>query len=710
MQAVLPSKFRMVRDDNSNGFKLVNTLYGVEFDIVYSTLDDAVHANRFDNFDYSTDYDINECYIRDEINGDYVYGDGNKVRITNKYRFYSGSPTRVELDATLVVSGVSYGPIGLEYMRTSPQGSGRFIVNLNVDSATAFQQGMNQTVVYNTDIVGNVETVPSSGYDYGLRTQNYQNARYDEVLVPPTDLRKRYPLTRTISAPEAGSGMYTSYQIDHYTPYKEYVWDPVDYTYKAVGFNTDYYYDSDTGEKIYYRTAFNNPYGTGVFDTVYMELNYVPISGTLQLWDIDNLTASGTPWEVPQSGLQSYQSTADPYEPSGFPTYIGYYPNVPTNYLPLGYSGLMPASTYKVTSWDYAHVSGGLNEQFEWVEYPDYPITSRIRIDNPISRYLVTYKYKAFDKAKYLSTINSTKHIRQDDGNYIYTIDGGPDELVELDVDFAKETKLKGDKGRKAIVFKGTDLRPGAKVTKLEIDVDRKTTPKTLTSNETLSLDKKPAGSRTTFTPSRTDHRQYLINEWFDDNIQLTQYNTGGLIYTFPFGNNYGARMVQTSGTLGFYSGEYFSYLPYDSEDSNRYVRARFSYINPPENDVLLWQSSDGSGEFWSVTLRTDGSIQVLDQGMTMISTEKADIYPGINEIIVERQEYLFDNNYVANEFNIYHRLDNNVYNKLSTWKRYEDNDLPSGPLSWIYYGESLDVQLFQVYDEPRQYTELLNV
>ena len=702
MSNVLPAKFNMVKDKNTNGYKLVNNMYGVEIDLLYTYVDQARHLTRLDWFDFGQDFDLSEVRLRDVAVGDYVYGDGEPVKITNKYEFDEGRPTRLEPFGTLTISGVNYGPVGLEYLRVDPYGSGVFMINLDVDGAEAYHGGSYQTLQFNVDSLGNLQYPPATGYWLGISNQEYDVKQFDEVLYPPTEreLRDKYPEYREIWA-SGTNGRFSIYQIEHIEPYDGYYWDAEQETYVAIGYNTQFYYDEETGDRIYHRTVLNNPYGSGNYTTVYMELDHIPISGSLKVYDINNLTPSGLAWEIPQSGIQSYSFIADYSDSySGVIQYIGYENQVPPEYLPVHFSGDLDASEYRLTSWDYCRASGGI-EHFVWVEYPENPITSRIKITNPISKYLVTYKYKVFDTARFVSTVNSTKYIRLDDGNYIYTVDGA--EQNSINVPFRMSKDPRGVK--KAVTFDGIKYRPGTIIDRLEIDADRSTLEDDIRSNVTLSLDKTPAGYSPSFIPNLIDHRIYYINEFFDGTHGFVPYNTGGSTYQVPFGNNIGTRLIQSSGVLGFYSGVYLAPEPNFADSNNRYLRTRFSFKNPPSTSMVLWQSSDGTEEYWKVTLTADGDIIIQDHLSYLTGSNAVLTTNEVQEIVIER-DIRFDQNITNREYSLYHKSENNVLVKKDLWRRFDSSSAPASG-SWAWYNSNVDIQLFQVYDESRSYTEI---
>ncbi len=181
---VFPSHFRLVADDTSNGYKFVNAAYGVEIDNVYSYLDQSKHMNNLELFDYGVDFDFYEAIIKDNVIDNTVYSELADIKITDNQEFYDGSPTRLEFEGSLLISGVEYGPIGLEYLRTTPEGSGIFYINMEIDSSDAVNSPGYQSFKLPVDDLG-VITQNISGVNPAIKRQDYDETGIDEVLGAP---------------------------------------------------------------------------------------------------------------------------------------------------------------------------------------------------------------------------------------------------------------------------------------------------------------------------------------------------------------------------------------------------------------------------------------------------------------------------------------------------------------------------------------------
>lgn len=698
LENVFPSDFRIVQDKTSKGYKFVNALYGIEIDMLYQYMDQARHMNNLETFDYGTDFDYYEAIVKDNVIGNTVYSDQGTIKITNNAEFYDGSPTRVENIGILNISGVPYGPIGIEYFRTNAEGSGYFLINLDVAGDVAYNTTGYQSLKVYTSDDGTVYRYSPSGVNLSLKTQDYEENGIDEILDAPssTDLRRQYPLTRLIKAPVSGvdGNAFAYYNVDHYTPDNGYYWDSVANTYKAVGYDSEFYID-ENDEVSYYRTAFNNPYGTGVYNTVYIELLHTPISGTLTVYDFNNLSDSGTLVQIEQSGTQLYFHSGI-YGTAYTAPYIGYTSGVPYEFIPNNYSGEVYASPYLVTSWDYCRESGGLGSDFVWHEDTTQDITNKIKITNPISRYLVTYNYLTVKKNKYITSSNSTRYVRNDDSNYMFSVLGLDNSEIELDSSLSTEPG-----SRRAITFDGKEVRPGTKIDRIELHSDVKYNGGDLVkSNYTLSLDNKHAGYTQNIYPNKNDNRSYIIKY----NTPLTLINTGSSVYNIIYQTTTGVRMLYGSGDLYYHSGVFID-LATSSNESNRYVRASFKY-NRPSSNINIASSSDGSGLFWNVYVNDNRNIVIEDETGTFITYGQLFNTAKPKEIIIER-DMLYDSDISEYEYGVYYKEDDNRFIKMGISRVYVSNTIPSGVNTYIFKNSNVDIKSIEIYEEPREYTDV---
>jgi len=235
----------------------------------------------------------------------------------------------------------------------------------------------------------------------------------NEIIYPidGVTLSGEYPLTREVID---DSGIIQN--IDHYTPFHGWTRDETGTVIAIVDYSGEYYYDN-TGKKVYYRTAYNNPYGYNNYNVAYLDLANIPISGTLKVFDIDILDISGNATEIPSSGkvLYYYKSpkmflgdASGDLSAKFDPIYLGYESIVPSGQ---GFSPNMEGSgcsLYKTTSWNYLHEGAKLDDgSLSYIDGTGL-ITNKIMISGYHSRYLVEYKYKIYEKllVKSIEVIN----------------------------------------------------------------------------------------------------------------------------------------------------------------------------------------------------------------------------------------------------------------------------------------------------------------
>jgi hypothetical protein len=135
--------------------------------------------NSLASFDYGKDFDYSEVKIKDDVIHDVVYGDNIDIKITNEQEFNDGSPTRLEHIGILNISGIDHGPIGLEYLRTSDQGFGKLLLNLDIDTTSGYINSNDQSISITSDELGEFDTVDISGYNFSVIDQNYDILTFD---------------------------------------------------------------------------------------------------------------------------------------------------------------------------------------------------------------------------------------------------------------------------------------------------------------------------------------------------------------------------------------------------------------------------------------------------------------------------------------------------------------------------------------------------
>lgn len=553
LRKVFPPNFKFVNDKDSQGYKFVNLLYGVEVDEARSRIDDTYQNSFLQTMDFAYPTHIYEVNLSGEPLETLRSDTGQPIKITTEYEFYHGDPTRVIL-ASGVPMTMTSPPVGLEYMRISPRGSGYLIINGDVDQSDALTSSEYPTYQIAIDTTGALGRY--SGLYPGIVSRDFATLGTDELLVPEKSgvLLSSYPLTREV-VDESG----VHHTIDHYTPYHGWTWNENGEAVAVVDYINDYYFDSN-GERVYYRTALNNPYGSGNYTTVYMQLEHIPISGTLKLYDIDILDRDGNATEIPSDGIDVYfyqhpQMLAGLEDGVFEPAYMGYESTVPYGMGFLKSEG-SAATLIDRTSWDYLYEGSAINkEKNTFEEVSSGNMTNLIKISHPQSRYIVEYKYKLFDKAKYITSLDSTKYIRTWTQTPIYSIDNVTDNVIEVKYDYTRNPSQQ----RKYITFDGMEIRPNSRIYRIDFDIPMAHTEISPLTDASINISNRFMGYSNDYIPDinrKTVAANYLFNNSmrnttvFDttaNNNDLTYYGTGTR-RPIVYGSNFGERIEYTSG------------------------------------------------------------------------------------------------------------------------------------------------------------------
>lgn len=612
LNSVFPSHFKLVSDKNSNGYKFFNLLYGVEFDEANNRMNNVYDDSFLDSFDTSRDYELYEIRISGVSNNEKLTGDGSiDVKITDEDEFYNGKPTRLKYMSSFVpstwvenysgdfhtynsfasgfISGcwsnVS-GIVGLEYIRSSHRGSGYFFIFSDIEQASGF---LNQ-IYPNHRINVSPNFQPSGttgswnnkyGFFTGVQEQSYSRTGRQEILYPIDErtLSGQYPLHRQVTD---NSGIVQT--IDHYTPYHGWTRDENDNVVAVIDYSGEYYYDAD-GNKVYYRTAKNNPYGYGNYNIAYLDLEHTPISGTLKLYDIDILDVSGNATEIPSSGkiLYYYKSSkfltgsGVPYEHHD-PVYVGYDSTVPSGY---GFSNYMEgsgANVLKTVSWDYLHEGGELNEGSLTYIDGSGNITNRLKITNPYSRYLVEYKYKTHDKSLYISSLESNGKVSLNSPSPVYSTETPSGVYSEVDYEFTRDPSY-GNKNSKILTFDGLKYRPNRQLDKIDFNIPFSYQKSNLYSNLYINTNKQYIGYSNEFVPQVDTRRNYYTTCLFDVAVSGTGtteidrsnndypfvavVESGSSLYNLNFDTHISKKLIWNSGLCYYYNNDMNPMLNY---------------------------------------------------------------------------------------------------------------------------------------------------
>ena len=381
-----------LRDPQSQGFKFMDILVGNELEFLNSVLDyykDLIFIDRSSVTTLENLYRLDIPYI---LQASIVYPTDKegKVLSTPIYitedmtHFLSNKPTAIRYTNNTVLGGLTGDIVGLEWLDQYP--SGLLAVKQDVSDI------LPSSLLY-YDILNRTNTItltPVSGTALGLGYIGLsENSLYD--IVEPSghwNMEKLYP-----------SGVWITPSGD--------VWYVPDF----ISAGTDSYIDEHNA-KFYYQKLLNNPYGSGIYDKADVTLSCNPISGTIRVYDILNLT-SGVPTEIWDTGRVYYVYT------SGTWSYKGYDNPIPWDITPLDIRQAIvaqngtpvqivpnPAGT---VSWILLPSGGYVDDEvyphtgsFAWI-----PGTggygNTLRFDHAFSKYQIEYEYKKFESITQIS-------------------------------------------------------------------------------------------------------------------------------------------------------------------------------------------------------------------------------------------------------------------------------------------------------------------
>lgn len=661
LRSVLPENFKMVSDKTSNGYKYINLLYGAEFDNTNRAIKELYNNSFITSIDLTQDYSLYELTLSGVPLTSYLNTSGSiPVKITDEAEFYNGSPTRIVEAGTLplpmyylaytgtqVASGAGFqngfdiglntpcwsvvsGIMGLEYVRKDLRGSGYLIVSSDINQEDAFFSGMYPLFVI--DVGSNLKTsgdfINTYGIFNGIKDKNYSGTLVNEVVNPidGLTLSGNYPLTREIT--DESGYIHT---IDHYTPYHGWMKDSTGIVVAVVDYSGESYYD-DTGVKIYYRTAYNNPYGYNNYITAYVDLAYIPISGTLKVFDIDILDGSGNATEIPSAGkpLYYYRSskmlTGSGLGDEQFdPIYLGYQSIVPSGQ---GFSSNMEGSgcsLYKTTSWNYLHDGFGLDSGI--LTYVDGTglITNKISISGYHSRYMVEYKYKVYESNKYISAPMSNGSVSLDSNSPLITTRNNI--YNPVDFDFTNDPFYGNDRS-KLITFRGSQIRPGSRIDKISFKIPIIYSNSDLTGPVYQNTNALYAGYSKEFVPQYNNFRHYVCNCLFDAKVSgnlierdLTgygndlSYSGSDPIYRINYDSKYGKKLIKNIGNSCYYKNS-VSYLL-----DNTYFQFDFrATINQSGRLLELYDAT--LNKYIYLDLDQEGKLRIESDGYSFYCSE----------------------------------------------------------------------------------------
>jgi hypothetical protein len=704
----------MVNDKTSNGYKYTNLLYGAEFDECNDRLKILYDSLFLDTADLSEDgvlYEVNLSGTKREHG--YLNADGVKVKIVSEDEFYNGEPTRVIYQEEFPIASGAYPIIGANYMRTSPRGSGYILISYDLDEGDSFTAGIKTAKRNYLDNVGTL--MSSSGFWAGISTQDYENAQSDEVLTPLDEglLSGRYPQYRDIVV----SGQ--TYQIPHYEPYKGWIHDQNGNIVAVYDYFQDYYFDED-GNKVFHRTYLNNPFGAGNYTKQYFPLRHTPISGTLKVYDMDVLDASGNATEIAQAGSPVYylaysgmlQGSSGTFDS----VYKGYDATVPNG---RGFQHIegKPATLLTTTSWDYQRVGSALNnESGVWVEPSSGNFTNMISITNPQSRYIVEYKWKRYSKAKYVSSFDATRYLSLDSTQPLYSIENISGNAFPVEFNFTKNSgyieEINGelvDERSKILTFDGWKIRPNSRIHRINLIVPIVYTEPAEIAPFTVQYTHDAVGYSNEFAPLYIPIRSYAVNCPFDNaapsynaveddltgNSNFCTYNVAGSnkLFKIPYNSWHGKKIIYFSGNSYYFidmTGKSFI-------KNNTFFKFGF---RPTKNQpiILMELFEDSLGQYIIVKVEKDGRIHVEVDGYNFVGRELLTMDSGDKELIVR---YYKDDIYDAVPVvEIFKKDQNFHFDVVDNFRQKVTAQTVSSTYLHLYKSCSVEVDKFQLYYE----------
>lgn len=461
-----------IRRPESVGFQFLEAVAGSEFDLLNRTLDlyssyllPSTAPNKSPTRFYEIQLDNlpptgNIKALAIGNNGSIYRCEYPIYLIEDPTIFLSNPPTRMELTQRIFPSGLVSGIASLEFFYASP--TGYLVVRDNSDTIDA-----SSVLFYPVDDQNNLLTLyPISGKCIGLGYVGLGENNLYEIVKPESEtvLKRLYPTGVWVFP----SGDYLAFHES-------------DFGLVPSGF---YYanqsYINKDGEKVYYYAGLNNPYGYNKYNVSHIPLKYDPVESSIKVVDLMYLTASGTPTEIPSSGLFVYEKLLSGQV--GTFIYRGYDPGIPERLLPrdIWLSNLGPDGRYVAisgctilhnTAWRMLPSSGYLDDEvyphsgsFNYI-YGEGPINNIIEFSGGNSTYQVEYSYKQYNSIAGLSSDSkSIDGLSNQDGSLLFV------DSEEDWVKFNPETSRSNDK---AIRLSPLELRPGT-TAKITLEVNSK--------------------------------------------------------------------------------------------------------------------------------------------------------------------------------------------------------------------------------------------
>ena len=649
---ILPSQFKMVNDKSSNGYKYTNLLYGAEIDEAnerLKTLYDSMFLETLDLSENGILYEVSLLGSKSETG--YMDGNGQPVKIVSEDEFYNGEPTRtIYVDQFPITSG-TYPLYGANYLRTSPRGSGYILLSYDIDEGDAYSSGVPSV---RRDYIDNVGTATwTSGQWAGILTQDYDNAGSDEIILPIGQrvLSGQYPKYRDIVI----SGH--TYQISHFEPYKGWIYNQNGNPVAVNDYFQDYYFNND-GKKIFHRTYLNNPFGADNYNKQYFPLRHAPISGTLKVYDMDIINDSGNATEISSTGAPvyylAYSGMLSGEDNSNFDAvYKGYNTTVPSG---RGFVYIEGDTTnlLTTTSWDYQFEGSALDlESGVWNESNSEDITNLISITNPVSRYIVEYKWKQFNKSKYVSSFDANKYLSLDTTQPLYSLDNASGNVAQIPFEFTRNSgyiqdinAIIVDQRARILTFDGWTVRPNSRLHKINLDVPIIYTEPQPLNFFNVQYKHNSIGYSRDFVNQQTHIRSYMVNCPFDNdapsynaneddltgNANFCNYSVAGSnkLFKIPYGSWYGKRLIYFSGNSYYYidmTGKSFI-------KNNTFFKFGFRPLKN-QSMILMQLFEDSLDKYITIDITSNGNLNVEMNGYNFVGRLPFKMDDGDKELIV---------------------------------------------------------------------------
>lgn len=722
LRSIIPPEFK-INDPSSNGYKFINLLLGNEVDYARDKIEESYSNSFLGTLDLSEDYSLYEVRLTGIPNSTHLDSNEGKIKIADANEFYNGDPTRIRHDdyIPLNTGTIPSGIIGLNYFRTNQRGSGYLVLTTDIDQETSYLNSLYPSYRLNlgTSFNSASDIKDYSGLYTGIATQSYDSGTTDEILTPIESgtLKRKYPLKREI-IDESG----IIHEIDHYEPYHGWIKDETGTAKAVVDYEGTYYYDQ-SGNKIYYRTALNNPYGFNNYTTAYLDLRNIPISGTLKVYDIDILDTSGNATMIPSDGRTLYYFQASTMNTPGSgsfePTYLGYDRIVPED---IGFSSSVAgqhAEVLKTTSWSYLHEGGKINP--ESLQYEDGfgNITNRIKIENPQSRYLVEYKYKLHDYSRYISILDSVGYISSHGLDPLYTLENISGNLVQREYEFTKDPTLihKGSNGEivktessKRITFDGLDVRPGKDLFRIDFDIPLMLSSGPLMQAKSINGNKRYIGYSDEYIPDVSTIRNNYLSCIFDAEVSatgsfaerdvsgntnyLTYVNTGDTnVYRINYGTYYGKKIIKGDTGDSYFEVTGVALL-------NEYVHLAFGCkFSQPQLVTLIDVTDYANNHYMIATINKNGLVTIRMDGYKFIAREQIQ-FSKLNKQFILRYRPDSVSSVIPYMELFYSSADTLGFKELQL-NRYEDSsDTVSSSRLRCFKNCTIDIDYFKIYNE----------